>query len=124
LVKVGWGAPTADQLEMWEHPDMDLIEAVMLMKGGYPGYFGHFPADVTIHKTDMLKINYTVTVEQSERKLVLYRVYDAECSLTCIGTSLQGPVVKDDSTFFGHRLATIEEMVPNEEESLKGNQHR
>ncbi len=125
LVKVGPNALKEDQIAMWDHPDMDLIEAALLISGGYPRLFGPFSCgSVFATPGDQFRLNYTLNLGEADRELVLYRVYDVTAPVICIGTSLQGPVVQDDETWLGHRLASINEFTLNEEESLKGDSYR
>lgn len=103
----------------WVHPDLDKIDAILKLTGGYPTMFARFNCgDVHVNNGDRLKLNYTISGHFSD-SVVLHRVYDCVMTLSVLGTSIQGPVIVDADAPDGHRLATIEELVPNEEASIR-----
>ncbi len=109
---------TSDASE-WVHPDLDKIETLLKLTGGYPSMFARFQCGyVTINSGDRLSINYTITAGDGE-ETELHRVYDGVTSLTVLGTSIQGPVIVDNDAPDGHRLALVEELIPNEEASVQ-----
>jgi hypothetical protein len=115
----------------WIHPDIDKIEAALRETGGFPYQWGTFRrGPVAVIAGDRLNINYVVTWDASDDKFgpefkepgefTLYRVYDVIKAGICVGTSIQGPVMRKDVN--GIRLATLDDMVPDNEASLKKNQ--
>ena len=105
----------------WEHPDLDRIEAVMRLTGGYPNFWGQYGGGpVFANNGDMINVNYRIddTFLQGG-PIELQRCYDVQCAIVVMGQALQGPVVQDHSTELGHRLATLDELKPNHEETLR-----
>ncbi len=100
----------------WEHPEMDRIEAVFNLTGGYPKMWGRFRDDVVLCNGGGLNLNYTIASDCME-DLVLYRMFDVVSACIAIGTSIQGPIVRDKNAPDGHRLATIRELIPKDEAS-------
>ena len=103
----------------WVHPQMEKIEAFMTLTGGYPNIMGKFDKSVAAWCGDTLNINYTIEGPGFITPVILYRVYDVRKAVTVIGTSVQGPVV--DNGEGGHRLATADELFPDNQASLEKN---
>ena len=111
------------QLEStWEHPAMDKIQALLSLTGGYPNMFATFPGgDTIVQVGDVLNLNYEINDSYLIEPITLYRVYNVEKACIVMGVSIQGPVVRTQDG--GHRLATLDELVPDEEASVKNNVH-
>lgn len=69
---------------------------------------------------DRINIDYKIDAYGSP--IQLYRVYDVQQDVRVLGTSIQGPIVEDFDAPDGHRLATVDELLPNEEVSREQNQ--
>jgi hypothetical protein len=98
---------------------LDKIEALLKLTGGYPKFWGRYSCgSVVVMNGDQLNISYAIDVTGGEQ-IVLERCYDVRCSIEALGQALQGPVIRDNTTELGHRLATTEELWPDHEETLR-----